>query len=55
MSLELSEITLIRLQTELENAIGFREHYLKRNDIVQVIIWDNEIVDIIDQIVEMGA
>ena len=55
MSLELSELTLIRLQTELENAIGFREHYLKKDDIIQVVVWDNEIANIIDQIVMLGA
>ena len=58
MSLDLSELTLIRLQTELENAIGFREHYLKHyqetGNIIFFIYWDTEMHEIIEEIIRLG-
>lgn len=53
MNKELSELTLIRLQTELENAIGFREHYLKNDDYFQYHVWDLEMEQILEQIMEL--
>lgn len=54
MSMDLSELTLIRLQTELENAIGFRNYYLTQNDFVQYEIWDSTLDDIITEIIKLG-
>lgn len=54
MNKELSLINIIRLDTELENAIGFREHYLKINDFKLYAIWDQEVEHILDQIRELG-
>ena len=54
MSLELSELTLIRLQTELENAIGFRDYYLKQEDFVQYNVWDTEVDSILDELIKLG-
>ena len=52
---ELSELAIIRLQTELENAIGFREHYLSVCDWNLYNMWDTEIDHIIDEIMKLGA
>jgi len=54
MSKELSLINLIRLDTELENAIGFREAALKAQDICEYIVWDNEMNNIIKEIEMLG-
>jgi len=54
MSKDLSLINLIRLDTELENAIGFREAALKSQDICEYIIWDNEMNEIINEIQNLG-
>ena len=51
---ELSLLAIIRLDTELENAIGFREHYLNQQDLVQYAIWDQTIDDIITDIIKLG-
>jgi hypothetical protein len=53
MNKELSELTLIRLQTELENAIGFREHYLQTDNYFQYHVWDLEMEQILEQIMEL--
>ena len=55
MNKELSELTIIRLQTELENAIGFREHYLTIGDYNLYHLWDEQLDNIIDEIRELGA
>lgn len=54
MNKEFSLINLIRLDTELENAIGFREAALKNQDINEYIIWDNELNNIIIEIESLG-
>jgi hypothetical protein len=54
MTKELSMMTLIRLDTELENAIGFREAALQSQDMVEFIIWDNEIMNIVKEIESLG-
>ena len=54
MSKELCELTIIRLQTELENAIGFREHYLKTDEYKLYSVWDQEVSNILDDIMELG-
>jgi hypothetical protein len=51
---EISLMAIIRLDTELENAIGFREHYLNQQDLVQYAIWDQTIDDIITDIIKLG-
>jgi hypothetical protein len=54
MNKELSETTLIRLQTELENAIGFRDHYATLNEIIQYNVWDMEIERILEDMAQIG-
>lgn len=54
MSLELSELTIIRLQTELENAIGNREHFLRVQDYNLYHMWDEEVEQILDEIRRLG-
>ena len=54
MNKELSELTLIRLQTELENAIGFREHYLNIDEYTLYSVWDQEVANILDDIIKLG-
>lgn len=55
---ELSELAIIRLQTELENAIGFREHYLKHaqrtGNHIMFIYWDTALNEIIEDIIRLG-
>lgn len=55
---EISELAIIRLQTELENAIGFREHYLKHyqktGNIIMFTLWDTTLSEIIDDIIKLG-
>lgn len=59
MNKDLDELTIIRLQTELENAIGFREHYLEHaqrtGNNVMFEFWDTTLQNIIDEIIELGA
>lgn len=54
MSKELSMLTLIRLDTELENALGFREAALKSNDFSEFLVWDNEVINIVKEIECLG-
>lgn len=54
MNKELCELTLIRLQTEMENAIGFREHYLKIGDYKLYHLWDEQLDNIINDIMRLG-
>ena len=54
MNKDLNELTLIRLQTELENAIGNREHYLMVQDYNLYNMWDEMVDDIITQIISLG-
>jgi hypothetical protein len=52
---ELSELTIIRLQTELENAIGFREHYLRKQNFNLYHLWDEQVEQILDEIRKLGS
>jgi hypothetical protein len=56
---EISLMAIIRLDTELENAIGFRDHYLKRaHDTGNYIMhdyYDSLINEIIEDIIQLGA
>ena len=54
MNKDLNELTLIRLQTELENAIGNREHYLMVQDFNLYNMWDEMVDDIITEIIKLG-
>ena len=58
MNKELSELTIIRLHTEMENAIGFREHYLKEaqrtGNRIMFEFWDTTLQAIIDDIIDLG-
>lgn len=54
MNKDLELLTLIRLDTELENAMGFREAALKNDDFAQFIIWDNELNNIVKEIESLG-
>lgn len=47
---DFSEITIIRLQTEFENALGHREHYLRKGDFNKVALWDQEVENILNEI-----
>lgn len=51
---DLTELNLIRLQTELENALGFREHYLNIRDYKMYDMWDIESERILDEIKQLG-
>ena len=55
MSKDLSDLAIIRLQTELENAIGFKEHFLMVGDFKLVALWEEQIANIIDDIIELGV
>ena len=55
MNKDLCELTIIRLQTELENSIGFSEYYLKQNDYLQYHVWDLEIENILNEIIKLGS
>lgn len=51
---ELNEMNIYRLDTELENAIGYREYYLKVEDHLMYAVWDQEIESILDEIIKLG-
>ena len=51
---ELNELAIIRLQTELENAIGFREYFLRQNDLHAYATWDQILDNIITEIINLG-
>lgn len=55
---EISELAIIRLQTELENAIGFRDHYLKHahatGNFIMFDFWDATLNEIIEDIIHLG-
>lgn len=54
MKNDLDTLAIIRLQTELENAIGFREHYLQLQDYNLYEMWDRILDDIITEIINLG-
>lgn len=47
-------MNLIRLDTELENALGFREAALKAQDFNEFIVWDIELNKISKEIELLG-
>ena len=51
---ELNEMNIYRLDTELENAIGYRDYYLRTNDYNKYAVWDQEIETILDEIIKLG-
>jgi hypothetical protein len=51
---ELSQLAIIRLDTELENAIGFRDYYLKQQDLILYNVWDQTVDDIITNIIKLA-
>lgn len=54
MNKDLHMLNLIRLDTELENAIGHRDYYLKINDIRNYAVWDQEVESVLDEIMNLG-
>lgn len=54
MKNELNELTIIRLQTELENCIGNRDFYLKIGDYNLYNLWDEQLSNVLDEIRELG-
>jgi hypothetical protein len=46
----IKEMKMIKLLTDLENAIGFREHYRRLGDHNLYAMWDEIIDSIIDKI-----
>ena len=55
---EISLMAIIRLDTELENAIGFRDHYLKHaqqtGNFIMFDYWDATLTQIIEDIIHLG-
>ena len=55
---EISLMAIIRLDTELENAIGFRDHYLKHahetGNFIMFDYWDATLNLIIEDIINLG-
>ena len=51
---ELNEMNIFRLDTELENAIGYRDYYLKTVDYNKYAVWDQEVETILDEIIKLG-
>ena len=51
---ELNDMNIFRLDTELENAIGYRDYYLRTNDYNKYAVWDQEIETILDEIIKLG-
>jgi hypothetical protein len=54
MNKELSMMTVLRLQTELEYAIEQREHFLKIDNFLMYEVWDQDVYDITNQIRRLG-
>lgn len=54
MNKELSLLTIIRLDTELENAMGNFTHAMKTNNITEMIVWENELYTILNEIETLG-
>ena len=54
MNKELSELNVIRLQTEMENCIGFMTHAQRTNDFNEYLRWDVELNNIIREIESLG-
>lgn len=59
MNKDFCELTIIRLQTEMENAIGFREYYLKEaqrtGNNIMFEYWDTTLDQIINEIIKLGG
>jgi hypothetical protein len=54
MNKDLNLLNIIRLETELENAIGNRDCYVQLNDWNLVKMWDEQIENIIEEIINLG-
>ena len=55
MDKDLSVLTMIRLDTELENAIGHRDYYLKKDNYKLYAVWDQEVENVLEEIRKLGA
>ena len=55
MNKDLSELAIIRLSTELENAIGHRDCYVQVGDWNLVNMWDEQIENIIEELINLGV
>lgn len=55
MNKDLYELNVIRLDTELENAIGHRDYYLKKDNYKLYAVWDQEVENILEEIRELGT
>ena len=54
MNKELSLLTIIRLDTELENALGNFTHAMNTNNFTEMIVWENEMHNILNEIETLG-
>jgi hypothetical protein len=54
MNKDLNLLNIIRLETELENAIGNRDAFLCGGDWNMVNMWDEQIENIIEEIINLG-
>jgi hypothetical protein len=54
MNKDLNLLNIIRLETELENAIGNRDAFLCGNDWNMVNMWQSIIDEIIEEIITLG-
>jgi hypothetical protein len=55
MDKDLYELNVIRLDTELENAIGHRDYYLKKDNYKLYAVWDQEVENVLEEIRKLGA
>ena len=55
MDKDLNELTIIRLDTELENCIGHREYYLKKENYKMYAVWDQEVENVLEEIRKLGG
>lgn len=55
MNKELSLLTLIRLDTELENCLGNMEHCQKTQDFIGFLTYEQELNKIMNEIENLGG
>lgn len=51
---ELNELTMIRLDTELENCIGKMTDAQRREDFIEFLVYEQELQDIMNEIETLG-
>jgi hypothetical protein len=54
MSKDLSILTMIRLDTELENCIGKMTDAQRRNDFTEFLVYEQELQQIMNEIESLG-